>query len=156
MSSKTDAGVYIAVHACINSGSRLQECSALCRTLPGLSENFLSRSGHLLSNVSGSVIRVLVICVCTPLQPCHVGPAPAPPAIVCCLDTAVVRIDSITLCDVSTLPPTTAASADGLSTQLAGSTILTGAKQPCAMSKQWCFTMMHEYSKKRRMKVLDC
>lgn len=28
------------------------------------------------------VILVLVMCVCTPLRPCHVGPAPAPPAIV--------------------------------------------------------------------------
>lgn len=39
-------------------------------------------TGYLRSRISGSVIRVLVMCVCTPLRPFHVGPAPAPPAIV--------------------------------------------------------------------------
>jgi pyruvate,water dikinase len=34
------------------------------------------------SNSSGSVILVLVMCVCTPDLPFQVGPAPAPPAIV--------------------------------------------------------------------------
>ncbi len=29
-----------------------------------------------------TVMRVFVMCVCTPLRPCQLGPAPAPPAIV--------------------------------------------------------------------------
>ena len=31
------------------------------------------------SQASGSVMRVLVMCVCTPDRPCQLGPAPAPP-----------------------------------------------------------------------------
>jgi len=34
------------------------------------------------SMISTSVMRVFVMCVCTPDRPCHVGPAPAPPAMV--------------------------------------------------------------------------
>ena len=39
-------------------------------------------SRHLLSRISGSVMRVLVMWLCTPLRPCQPGPAPAPPATV--------------------------------------------------------------------------
>lgn len=39
-------------------------------------------TAHLLSRISGSVMRVLVMWLCTPLRPCHPGPAPAPPATV--------------------------------------------------------------------------
>lgn len=37
---------------------------------------------HRCSRISGSVMRVLVMCVWTPLRPCQRGPAPAPPATV--------------------------------------------------------------------------
>lgn len=39
-------------------------------------------AAHLLSRISGSVMRVLVMWLCTPLRPCQPGPAPAPPATV--------------------------------------------------------------------------
>ena len=41
-----------------------------------------TKDPHLLSRISGSVIRVFVMCVCTPLVPSKKGPAPLPPAIV--------------------------------------------------------------------------
>lgn len=41
-----------------------------------------ARTTHLLSRISGSVMRVLVMWLCTPLRPCQPGPAPAPPATV--------------------------------------------------------------------------
>lgn len=41
-----------------------------------------ARAAHLLSRISGSVMRVLVMWLCTPLRPCQPGPAPAPPATV--------------------------------------------------------------------------
>mmetsp|Transcript_11577 Transcript_11577/g.18833 ORF Transcript_11577/g.18833 Transcript_11577/m.18833 type:complete len:128 (-) Transcript_11577:2071-2454(-) len=45
-------------------------------------ENSRSTTGYLFSNISGSVMRVFVMWVCTPDRPCHDGPAPAPPAMV--------------------------------------------------------------------------
>mmetsp|Transcript_20861 Transcript_20861/g.53060 ORF Transcript_20861/g.53060 Transcript_20861/m.53060 type:complete len:238 (+) Transcript_20861:40-753(+) len=49
---------------------------------PGRSAKRRSTTGYLRSSTSGSVMRVFVMCVCTPLRPCHPGPAPAPPAMV--------------------------------------------------------------------------
>lgn len=49
---------------------------------PFLMLNSRSNTGYRRSKTSASVIRVLVMCVCTPGVPCHSGPAPLPPAIV--------------------------------------------------------------------------
>ena len=49
---------------------------------PLRSPNWCNMTGYLLSRISTSPIRVLVMCVWTPSVPCHEGPAPEPPAIV--------------------------------------------------------------------------
>src|SRR6185503_9248829 len=44
--------------------------------------NWSSRTGSRVSRISGSVSRLLVMCVCTALVPSKSGPAPEPPAMV--------------------------------------------------------------------------
>ena len=53
---------------------RRRACWPARRPTPRRSENSRSTTGYRRSNTSASVMRVLVMCVCTPDEPSHVGP----------------------------------------------------------------------------------